>query len=394
MADCEELILGIDLGTDSLGWALVGRNNGEPQRLVRAGVRIFDSGMDQKNGLGKEESRNKTRRDARSHRRQLWRQRRRLSKIFNLLHGWRLLSDGDASAPHARQDLLNFLDREILSSPWFEKRKANGCSPEPLQVLPYLLRAAALDEPLPPHYLGRALYHLSQRRGFLSNRKQAPKKDDDEGKVKEGISELRKNMAEVGSRTLGEYFVRLAPSEERIRNRWTSREMYETEFDAIWNAQSKYHAELLTPERQKLLRRAIFYQRPLKIKRGLIGKCELEPGERRAPRYLILSQRFRLLQAVNNLKILPPDEPERWLTREERAKLTETLELGGDRTFAQVRKLLRLPRCGFNLERGGEKTLRGNRTAFALYRVFGEQWLQFSPDQQAGVVNYVNSFQK
>jgi len=395
MADGEELILGIDLGTDSLGWALVARKNGEPERLVRAGARIFDSGMDETKGLGKEESRNKSRRDARLHRRQLWRHRRRLSKVFHLLQTYGLLPPGETETPQHRQDLLNALDREIIASPWFESRKASGSMPEPLQTLPYILRAAALDEMLPPHYLGRALYHLAQRRGFLSNRKAQPKKDEKPGKVAKGINALREKMAETQSRTLGEYFSRSAPSEERIRGRWTARGMYEAEFDAIWDAQFPHHPQMLTPERRKELQRAIFYQRPLKIKRGLIGKCELEPGQRRAPRYLLISQRFRLLQAVNNLKVVPRDEPEKWLTPQDRAKLIEALELKGDRTFDQIRKLMELPKdYAFNLERGGEKTMRGNRTGSALYKVFGEQWLKFLRDEQDGVINYVNSFQK
>ena len=36
---------------------------------------------------------------------------------------------------------------------------------------PYRLRAQALDRPLEPFELGRALFHLDQRRGFRSNRK-------------------------------------------------------------------------------------------------------------------------------------------------------------------------------------------------------------------------------
>ncbi len=394
MTDGEELVLGIDLGTDSLGWALIARQDGEPQRLVRAGVRIFDSGMDETKGLGKEESRNLARREARLHRRQLGRKRRRLAKVFCLLQAWDLLRPGDMKTPDERQDHLNSLDREILDSSWFKTKQSMGRLPEPLQTLPYLLRAAALDEPLPPRYLGRAFYHLAQRRGFLSNRKAPPKKDEKPGEVQAGIGKLRSEMDRTGARTLGEYFSRLAPSEERIRGRWTARKMYEDEFGAIWNAQARHHPQILTPEREKHLRRTIFYQRPLKIKRGLIGMCELEPGQRRAPRYLLVSQRFRLLQAVNNLKVIPPGEPEKWLTPQDRARLAENLELRGDLKFDQARKLLGLTKdYAFNLERGGEKTIRGNRTASALNKVFGERWQQFTPAERESVVNYINGFQ-
>jgi len=87
-------------------------------------------------------------------------------------------------------------------------------------VMPYVLRAAALDEKLEPHYLGRALYHLGQRRGFLSNRKKPMKKGEDEGEVKASIAELRQKMQESGARTLGEYFARINPFKLRIRQRW------------------------------------------------------------------------------------------------------------------------------------------------------------------------------
>lgn len=395
MTNSEEFILGIDLGTDSLGWALVVRDNGEPKRLERAGTRIFDSGMDETKGLGKEESRNLARRDARLHRRQLWRRSRRLAKVFNILQDYSLLPKGEGVSLGDRQDLLNQVDVEISKSPWFQTILAKNPAPEPFQTLPYLLRAAALDSMLPPHYAGRAIFHLAQRRGFLSNRKQAPKKDDDEGKVKEGIKTLRQKMDESDARTLGEYFAHLSPSEERIRGRWTARDMYEAEFNAIWEAQSQYGSEIFTPERRKKLFHAIFYQRPLKIKRGLIGKCELEPDQRRAPRYLLVSQRFRLLQRVNDLRVIPPDEPEKWLTPANRSKLSAALELQGDRTFAQVRKLLGLSKeYAFNLERGGEKTMRGNRTASSLYKVFGERWLMFPQSKQDDIVHYLNSFQK
>jgi len=113
--------------------------------------------------------------------------------------------------------------------------------------MPYILRASALDGPVEPYFIGRALYHLAQRRGFLSNRKQSAKQNDDEGAVKEGIADLRKAMHETGARTLGEYLSRLDPSAERIRCRWTARDMYEYEFNAIWEAQAAHHPDLLTP---------------------------------------------------------------------------------------------------------------------------------------------------
>jgi CRISPR-associated endonuclease Csn1 len=416
--------LGIDLGSNSLGWALIRQENGEPKGLMRAGVRVFDAATEGDRESGDEESRNLKRRQMRLQRRQTWRRARRQKKVFDLLQQFGLLpavapvsspagGDGGIAAAKAtarpeeqRQQLLNALDQAILASSWFAAKKSSGLYPEPEQTPPYMLRAAALDESLEPHFLGRALYHLAQRRGFLSNRLQTAKKDEDLGVVKQGISELRQKMADAGARTLGEYFSRLSPSEQRIRGRWTHRDMFKKEFDAIWDSQAKYHPGLLTEDRKKQLRQAIFYQRPLRFDPNVIGVCELEPDCRRAPAYLLVSQRFRLIQTVNNLKVLSPGEAERNLAPGERAKLIEALQLQGhlhfrkDRksngeTVPSIRKLLGLPKgCAFNLERGGEKSLKGNRTFADFHAVFGQRWLDMPPQERDAAVEYVYAFEK
>lgn len=402
-----EYVLGIDLGTNSLGWAIIGLIDGEPAQILSAGSRVFEAGMEGDLSSGREDSRNLKRREARSHRRLLWRRRRRLTKLFNLLFrsGW-LPPAPDASsaasrdhhpplAPDQLQDYFNNLDQEILSSAWFKSKAGSGIFPQPEHTLPYILRASALDEPLEPHFLGRALYHLAQRRGFLSNRKQAAKKKDDEGAVKEGIAELRKAMQEADARTLGEYLSHLDPSVERIRSRWTARDMYENEFNAIWDAQAAHRPDLLTPARKKQIHDAIFYQRPLRFDPNTIGRCELEPGKQRAPAWLLTSQRFRLLQTVNNLRVLPPDDVEMPLTPADREKLIEELEVKGDRTFKQISKLLNLEKgYTFNLERGGEKRIKGNRTSADFFNVFGQRWLEMPSEERNRAVEYVHSFQK
>jgi CRISPR-associated endonuclease Csn1 len=84
--------------------------------------------------------------------------------------------------------------------------------------------------------LGRALYHLNQRRGFLSNRKESTK--ESEGAVKEGISSLSEDMKTAGCEYLGEYFYQLYQKGEKIRNHYTARkEHYMKEFHAICEKQ-------------------------------------------------------------------------------------------------------------------------------------------------------------
>ena len=77
---------------------------------------------------------------------------------------------------------------------------------------PYELRIKALDSKLEPYELGRALFNLSVRRGFKSNRKDgsreetAEKKPSDEIKTQADMqSHLEKAIKENNCRTITEF---------------------------------------------------------------------------------------------------------------------------------------------------------------------------------------------
>jgi CRISPR-associated endonuclease Csn1 len=363
--------LGIDLGTNSVGWALIA-----PDGIVAMGSRVFAEAVNGDISKGKEESKGVDRRNARQARRQTDRRARRLSKAFNLLQGAGLLPPAEPT----RHEALAKLDLELGAK---YKADAEGAA----HTLLYRLRTLGLDEKLEPYVLGRALYHLAQRRGFLSNRKTSPagdKEKEEEGKVKEGIAELRKSMEASGARTLGEYFSRIDPTEQRIRQRWTARDLFQAEFDAICKKQRTYYADLLTAEFEQRLREALFFQRPLKPVKP--GDCDLEKGESRAPIAHPLAQRIRLVQVVNNLEVVPPQGQglPRPLWEDERNKLLAALEQGGDLTMAAGRKLIGLGRgWTFNLEAGGEKRLVGNRTGKKITDAIGERWHALTAGEQA-----------
>lgn len=393
-------VLGIDLGVQSLGWAVVDLDaQGDPCSIRRIGVRCFESGVgsEKEIEMGKDASANAARRLARQQRRQTWRRARRLGHVFHVLQKAGLLPDGPAKTPQQRHELLLKLDKE-LAAVYVEPGDRVGA-----HLLPYRLRAKALDEALAPHALGRALYHLAQRRGFLSNKK-AAKEEEEEGVVKAGIVALLDFMAGAGARTLGEYFAGLDPEEHRIRGRWTSRQMYLDEFAAIWERQSSHHAAL-TGEFRSQLHRAIFRQRPLKSQTGLIGRCDLEPRQRRAPMACLEAQRFRYWQKICDLEVTAPDGEILQLTADHRKAFAEAMESSEEITFASLRSLLRKllgvkrPKSGeqdysFNLEAGGEKKLFGNRTAARLQKVLGERWSAMPDEQRAALVQEILAFEK
>src|SRR5271157_5577600 len=87
-ADLPPYVLGLDLGSASLGWALVALDSQHnPAGLIRAGVRIFQPGVEGSAldiERGKDQSRAVMRREARLHRRQLRRRVARQRDLFRL----------------------------------------------------------------------------------------------------------------------------------------------------------------------------------------------------------------------------------------------------------------------------------------------------------------------
>jgi CRISPR-associated endonuclease Csn1 len=391
-------ILGIDLGSASLGWAAISLDGaGMATGLLRSGVRLFNPAVTGDIEKGQDESKAVARRTARLIRRQLRRRAARQSELFQLLQRYTLLppyKGAEADASQQRHSILNALDQE-LTAKWV--KPGNAGAQAAIELPLYLLRKTALDAALEPFELGRVFYHLSQRRGYRSNRKDQAsdkgtpgkaKKADDLGAVQGGIKELEDAIRSSGTRTLGEYFTSLDPHSQKVRGRWTARRMYEEEFAAIWAKQVTFHPALLTEELHYKIKHLLFYQRPIKAQSHLIGDCELEPGERRAAWATLEAQQFRVLQKVNDLEIiLPGNVTGIPLTPEQRQTVLNLLESSSEATFKKIRKALGLgENIGFNLQRGGETKLKGNLTNSHMADVFAERWLEMSEEDKKQVV--------
>jgi CRISPR-associated endonuclease Csn1 len=382
-------ILGLDVGANSVGWSLVETSDGHPSAILAGGVRCFAAGVEGQLDQGREESRSVRRRQARQIRRQTWRRQRRQRALFSLLQRNGLLPETPACDPSSIHECLRKFDAEL------RERSSGPATHRDAQVESYRLRERAAREPVSKHELGRALYHLAQRRGYLSNRRHSQGSDeDDRGQVEQAIASLDAEIRTSGAPTLGAYLASLDPDVQRIRGRWTSRAMYVAEFERIWTTQAPHDPEL-TPDLKRLVYAAIFRQRPLRDQSDLIGGCELEKGERRAPKAHPVFQRFRLLQTVGNLRVQVPGEPPRPLSADERRALTQRLEGDGDLTKTRAKEALGLPsRTKLSIEEGGETKLVGNRTASSLRRIFGDRWGDLEEADKAGVLEDLLSFEK
>lgn len=405
--------LGLDLGTNSIGWALIETDEeGRPAGLIDLGSRIFLEAVTPDKRVPK----NRTRREKRAARRSYARRRMRRDSLVSILR-----SQGMLPAPGPEfESLFHDIERN-----------------------PYLLRAKGLDEKLTLHEFGRVLYHLGRRRGFMSNRKakgipetddpevlaileaeeQAEvqraaereakarakaeaagktykPKDEDEGVVLAGIAAIRQKLGQPGARTLGEFLYHEMLKGEPARRRHTDRSMYEEEFEAIWSAQAKHFPEL-TDALKAQVYQALFWQRPLKVQRFLVGNCPFMTDRKRARRAFPEVQEFRIWQDVNNILLSQPGEREpRRLTQEQRQRLFEMLNDpdGVDKDcklkWSKIRKALRIdPNDIMNLEEGGKEALIGNKTHISLTRILGTAWTALTQDKQNALITDIISIE-
>lgn len=304
-------ILGIDTGTNSLGWAIVEKQADE-YHLLDKGVNIFQEGVKVEKGIESSKAAERT-----AHKAARVRNYRIKLRKIRLL---RILSDAHLCPPLSKAELSAWrLKKEYPKNDLFMQWQGTDDESE---KTPYAYRHKCLHECLDfnsmtdRYILGRAFYHMIQRRGFLSNRKD--QSGDDTGKVKESISNLTQEMHDDGYEYLGDYFYSLYNKGEKIRNHYTARnEHYLAEFKAICEKQKL--DKNLGPEIVRQIEKAIFDQRPLKSQKGQVGKCVFEKNKTKCPSSHPMYEEFRMLSFINNIKIQTPnDSALRPLSAEER----------------------------------------------------------------------------
>lgn len=364
--------LGLHLGTSSIGWAVVERDMYDESVLLDRGVFKFKDGVEHTDKG--EKPMTQTRTDARSKRRIKFRSKLRKIEVLKVL---------------VRHDLCPFLSEDTLKA-WKDKKTY----PMDENFLlwqhanknknPYADRYRCVSEDLDlslrkdRYILGRALYHMSQRRGFLSGRKSAQESD---GTVVQSISRLNQEIEKAGCSYLGEYLYMLHSQGKKVRCLYTAREgHYLKEFDAICERQ-RLDAAL----RQELVR-AIFFQRSLKSQKHLVGRCSLEKSQTRCRVSHPQFEEYRMLQDINNIRIKYAEEDWRPLNELEREAVIPLFHRKSKNYFAFediAKKLAGKGRYGYRGDKGKKvlfnypmyKNFCSCCVTARLKSVFGDEWL-------------------
>jgi len=343
--------LGLDIGIASVGWAVLENNiDGEPIKIERLGVRIFDKAEQPKTGASLAEPR----REARGQRRTIRRRRHRKDRIKQLIQ---------------QNDIMTRVEMAEM----FEHLQ--------FETSVYELRVQALERALTKQEFVRVLIHLAQRRGYKSNSKSEEAKDKENGKVKSAISENKKCMEENGYRTIGEMLLNddrfweynpdgtkiFVPHNHPDDYRTTvERSMVEDEIRLIFSRQRALGVPYATSEFEEAYLEIWGSQRNFDEGPGgkspyggnmiekMLGHCTFEKDEPRAAKGSYSAEYFRLLQDVNHLRLIKNNGESCALTREQKQIYIDLVMKSAAASYAQLRKKLELSNdISFNMLRYG-----------------------------------------
>ncbi len=212
-------ILGLDLGTTSIGWAVVNEaeNEHENSSIIKTGVRIVPLTSDESDDFqkGKSLSINADRTLKRGARRNLDRYQLRRSSLIEVLKQHKLIDNNT---------ILTENGKNSTHSLW-------------------QLRDEAARNEISLEEFSRVLLAINKKRGYTSNRK--AKDDSDDGQAVDGM-EIAKHLYN-NNLTPGQLvFERLLEGKKGIPDFYRSD--LQSEFDKIWLKQKKYYPKVLNDQ--------------------------------------------------------------------------------------------------------------------------------------------------
>lgn len=407
-----EKILGLDLGTNSIGWAIREVNNELENQIIDKGVLTFDKGVaEDKSGehpmvQKRTESRGK-RRNYQAEKYRKWNllecliENNMCPLTIDELNEWRHYKKGFGRKYPQSKNFIDWLrfDFDGDGKPDFERLGFNKHESY------YLFRTLIIDETKTeifkkePQIVGRVLYQLVQRRGYNDGQ------NIDENEKDELSKTIMKGGGEAGAvgvniilpyiekhKTLGAALYHLQKEHDvRIRKRYNLRSHFEKEIKEICRVQNLQHLF-------KAFWGAIIWQRPLRSQKGLVGVCTFEQNKRRCPISHPLYEEYRTWVFINNLKIKPIAEDDTKTEEEQHLLLLSVLKNTVHPQFFKAASDFKLSSIAKELKKKGyEITARfpddtkviSLSFLYKMKEIFGEGW-----EEETGWNNLLNGAEK
>lgn len=207
-------ILGLDLGTTSIGWALVeeAENENERSRIIKAGVRVNPLTVDEQRNFeqGKSITTNADRTLKRSMRRNLQRYKLRREQLIEILTSSGIINEKTILAEHGKNTTFQLWE----------------------------LRAKAASEQIALADFARVLLTINKKRGYKSSRKV---KSEEEGTAFDGMK-IAKALYDQNL-TPGQYALQFLKEGGKASPEFYASDL-RNEFSRIWDFQKQFHVEL------------------------------------------------------------------------------------------------------------------------------------------------------
>ncbi|MBO7570827.1 MAG: type II CRISPR RNA-guided endonuclease Cas9 [Bacteroidales bacterium] len=209
-------ILGLDLGTNSIGWAVVNEaeNADEKSSIIKLGVRVNPLTVDELTNFekGKSITTNADRTLKRSMRRNLQRYKLRRENLIEVMKSNGFIND-------------NSILTENGNKTTFET---------------YRLRAKAATDEISLEEFARVLLMINKKRGYKSSRKA---KSTEEGQLIDGM-DVAKQLYE-NNLTPGQFSLNLLKQGKKYLPDFYRSDL-QAEFDKVWNFQKQFYTDILT----------------------------------------------------------------------------------------------------------------------------------------------------
>lgn len=368
-------ILGLDLGVGSIGWALIEMEDDKASSILGMGSRIVPLTTDDNTQFSKGQAitKNADRTQRRTARKGYDRYQLRRKNLTEALRKHGMLPE------HTDEHVIDL---------W--QLRADAATDGKQLTLPQI---------------GRVLYHINQKRGYKHSKADVSA-DSKQTKYVAEVNNRWKTLQER-QQTIGQYFYQMLRETAvmaasgpyytfRIKDKVYPRAAYVAEFDQIMQVQKVFYPEVLTEELINTLRNEIiFYQRPLKSCKHLVGLCEFElkaytnkntgqvvySGPKCAPRTSPLAQLCAIWEAVNNITLFNKHNEYLDITLEQRKAMVEHLCNNEKMTATDLQKILGInSKEGWSVGKAIGKGLKGNMTLYQLRKALGKKYnhlLQF-----------------
>ena len=368
-------ILGLDLGSSSIGWAIVEEHSKEiitrediisnSDNIVAIGCRIIPYSNEDKSAAqfssGQAITKNSQRTQLRTQR-----------KGYNRYK----------------------IRRELLLEELMRLGMYSGTTLKLKTLELWGIRAKATNEQVSLLELGRILCHINQKRGYRTAK--TDYSDKNLGAYVSSVVGRHKELKEK-ELTVGQFLYTslVNNSSFRCKDLVFPRDAYVEEYDAIMKCQQRYYPEILTCEVVAYIRDyIIFHQRALKSCKHLVARCELErcdvkvgetirnQGPKVVHRSSPLFQVCKIWESINNLRVKNRYNDELHITLEQKYEIFKYMNTHEKLKATDLKRILNIKTKEWLFSDVVGAGLQGNTTYCAIEKALSDcnqknKWLKF-----------------